>query len=266
MSDAILEVTHLVKDYQLKNKTTFRAVDDISFHVSTGECLGLLGPNGAGKSSTMNCLTGFYRKSNGQVKILGVDVHENPKVARQKLGMCSQEDTLDTDFSVFNQMVRFATFFRIPLSEAKVIAADLLKRFELDDKKDQPVENLSGGMRRRLQVARAFVNTPQLVILDEPTTGLDPEVRRSLWELILEFKSKGTAILLSTHYMDEAQRLCDRVALMHKGKIVDCNTPEALIEKYVGTDLVNDEIRKGVVIKRVPNLEDVYLKVTGAKL
>src|SRR5204863_2754535 len=140
---------------------------------------------------------------------------------------------LDTDFTVFNQMVRYATYFRIPVEEGKRRTMVLLQRFGLDDKRDLMVEHLSGGMRRRLQVARAMVNEPKVLVLDEPTTGLDPEVRRVLWDVISEARSRNLAILLSTHYMDEAHRLCDRVAIMHQGKILALSPPSALIAEHI---------------------------------
>jgi lipooligosaccharide transport system ATP-binding protein len=214
----------------------------------------------------MNCITGFYPATSGAVHIFDIDVHQNPREARMRLGVCAQEDTLDTDFTVFNQMVRYATYFRIPVDEGRRRTLNLLTRFGLDEKKDLMVEHLSGGMRRRLQVARALINEPQVLILDEPTTGLDPEVRRVLWEVIDEARSRNIAILLSTHYMDEAHRLCDRVAIMHQGKILAMAPPSVLIDEYLGKNEVEEEIRAGVVWKRPPNLEDVYLKVTGSRL
>src|SRR5207248_2659753 len=139
---------------------------------------GLLGPNGAGKSTSMNCISGFYPASSGSVSIFDVDVYARPKQARMNIGVCAQEDTLDTEFTTFDQMVRYATYFRIPIPEGQRRALDLLKRFGLESRRDDLVEHLSGGMRRRLQVARALVSQPKVLILDEPTTGLDPEVRR----------------------------------------------------------------------------------------
>jgi len=214
----------------------------------------------------MSCITGFYPATSGSVHIFDIDVHQHPREARMCLGVCAQEDTLDSDFTVFNQMVRYATYFRIPVEEGRRRTLSLLTRFGLEDKKDLMVEHLSGGMRRRLQVARALINEPQVLILDEPTTGLDPEVRRVLWDVIDEARSRRLAILLSTHYMDEAQRLCDRVAIMHQGKILALAPPSALIDEYIGKSEVEEEIRAGVVWKRPPNLEDVYLKVTGSRL
>src|SRR5262249_40847092 len=148
------------------------------------------------KSTSMNCITGFYPTTSGSVNIFDIDVHRHPREARMRLGVCAQEDTLDSDFTVLNQMVRYATYFRIAVEEGRRRPLDLLKRFGLDEKKDLMVEHLSGGMRRRLQVARALINEPQVLILDEPTTGLDPEVRRVLWDVIDDARSRGIAILL----------------------------------------------------------------------
>jgi lipooligosaccharide transport system ATP-binding protein len=266
--DSRLIVARLTKRYHLRSgdPPVLEAVSDISFEIAPGECFGLLGPNGAGKSTTIQCISGFYPASSGQVTIGGFDVHRDPKSARQLLGVCSQEDTLDTDFSVRDQLARYATFFRVPLREGRRRADELLRRFGLEDKAEQPVESLSGGMRRRLQVARTLISEPRVLLLDEPTTGLDPEVRRLLWDILMEARRQGVAMLLSTHYMDEAERLCDRVAILHQGKILDCAAPQDLIERHIGSAEVEEEVRPGVVWRRPPNLEDVYLKVTGARL
>jgi lipooligosaccharide transport system ATP-binding protein len=182
------------------------------------------------------------------------------------LGVCAQEDTLDSDFTVLDQMVRYGTYFQVPVKEGRNRSLALLERFGLDSRKNDLVEQLSGGMRRRLQVARALVSQPKVLILDEPTTGLDPEVRRILWDVIAEERSHQVAVLLSTHYMEEAERLCDRVAILHQGRILDCAPPSDLIAKHIGTAEVEEEIRKGIRWKRPPNLEDVYLKLTGSPL
>ncbi len=261
-----MEVCALKKCYRMKDKSDFWAVDGVSFTIEKGECFGLLGPNGAGKSTTMKCITAFYPLSSGRVLINGIDVHRYPRRARQVLGVCNQEETLDTDFSAFDQMVRYASFFRIPASKARSGTEELLKRFGLFDKRDEMVETLSGGMKRRLQVARSLVSNPTLLILDEPTTGLDPESRRALWEIIKDYRQRGLAILLSTHYMEEAQRLCDRVAIIHEGRLLDTLPPDELIRKHIPEEFVVEEIRPGVEWKRPPNLEDVYLKLTGTAL
>ncbi len=265
-SDPRLVVSNLKKHYRKSKGQVFPAVDGISFDVHAGECFGLLGPNGAGKSTAIQCIIGFYPATSGNVMIDGIDVHRDPKRARQSLGFCAQEDTLDTDIKVEDQLVRHATYFRIPVKEGRIRAKELLARFMLEDKATEPVENLSGGMKRRLQVARALISHPKVVVLDEPTTGLDPEARRSLWDVLVSSRAAGVAILLSTHYMDEAERLCDRIAILHKGKILDIDSPARLIQKHIPVSVIEEEIRPGTVWKRPPNLEDVYLKLTGTRL
>ncbi|MBF0545042.1 MAG: ABC transporter ATP-binding protein [Candidatus Riflebacteria bacterium] len=267
MDSAIpLKVENLKKAYRGRDEQLFWAVKGISFEIKQNECFGLLGPNGAGKSTSMHCITGFYPTSGGSVKILDYDPHTQPKLARQYLGVCPQDDTLDSDFTVFDQMVRYASYFKIPTSEAENRAQKLLEEFKIADKSKNWIEELSGGMRRRLQVARALISNPRLLVLDEPTTGLDPEVRRFLWSLIEQFRRDGGAVLISTHYIEEAERLCDRVAIMYMGEILDCESPKNLIQKHIANEMVEEEIRPGLKWKRPPNLEDVYLKITGEAL
>ena len=265
-SEAMLKVEHLSKSYHNKSGDYFEAVRDISFEIPEGMCFGLLGPNGAGKSTTIQCISGLYPPTAGRILINSIDVHKNPKKAREYLGICSQEENLDSDFKVYDQLVWHARYFHIPMKVAKPLATKLLERFVLSDKADARVEALSGGMKRRLQVARAFISNPRLLVLDEPTTGLDPDVRRILWEILLESKKQGMAILLCTHYMEEAARLCDQVAIIHRGQILDIDSPEQLVKKYITKEVIEEEVRPGVVWKRPPNLEDVYLKVTGSHL
>jgi lipooligosaccharide transport system ATP-binding protein len=267
MTDPVLlRVRQLTKRYRVQSNGWLEAVADVSFEVRSGECFGLLGPNGAGKTTAIHCITGFYPADAGEVLIGELDVHADPKRARQLLGVCAQDDTLDSDFRVFDQLVRYATFFRIPVEEGKRRARALLARFGIDDKANEQVESLSGGMKRRLQVARALISEPKLLVLDEPTTGLDPEMRRVLWEILMEERATGVAILLCTHYMEEAQRLCDRVGIMANGRILDIDSPQSLIERYMSVRELEEELRPGVVWRRAPNLEDVYLKLTGMRL
>jgi lipooligosaccharide transport system ATP-binding protein len=262
----MLAVKNLTKQYRSRSGEAFTAVADISFSVAAGECFGLLGPNGAGKTTSINCITGFYPATSGDIRIHGYNVFSEPKKARQRLGVCSQDDTLDTDFNAFDQLVRHATYFRIPIGEAKHRASEMLERFGIADKARQPVESLSGGMRRRLQLARALISSPDVLILDEPTTGLDPDIRRLVWQALKTERGRGAAILLSTHYMEEAERLCDRIAIMHSGKILDVDAPARLIKKHISRKIVREEVRPGVFWKRPPHLEDVYLKLTGSRL
>ncbi len=263
---APLVVADLVKHYLKPSGEKFVAVNGISFSVAPGECFGLLGPNGAGKSTTIDCITGFYPLTSGEVLVDGINIHKDPKLGRQHLGICAQDDTLDSDFDLMDQMTRYATFFRIPVKDSRERAKMLLKKFGLDDKAKELISSLSGGMRRRLQVARALMTQPKVLVLDEPTTGLDPDARRVLWDVLREERERGTAILLSTHYMDEAERLCDRIGMLHQGKLLDIASPAKLIQKYVPEPVVEEEVRPGVVWKRVANLEDVFLKLTGNRL
>jgi len=265
-AESPLIVRNLRKEYRVAGGPPLCAVDGISFEIHRGECFGLLGPNGAGKSTSMNCITGFYPATAGEIRLMGYDVFREPRKARQSLGVCSQEDTLDSDFTVLDQMIRYGTYFGRKVEIVKPRAEALLNRFGLSDKSRNLVESLSGGMRRRLQVARALISDPEVLVLDEPTTGMDPEVRRLLWDIIIECRAHGLAILLSTHYMEEAQRLCDRVAILHTGKILDCGPPQELIARHIGEQMVEEEIRPGMRWERPSNLEDVYLKLTGTRL
>lgn len=263
---ASLEVKNLTKSYQRKGHSPFVAVSELSFEVQPGEIFGLLGPNGAGKSTTINCLTGFYPPTSGEVLIEGFNVHQQPKKAKQHLGVCSQEDTLDTDFDVLDQMIRYGTFYRMERFDIVKRARELLQTLGLMEKSNELIENLSGGMRRKLQVARALISHPKVLVLDEPTTGLDPDARRTLWQLLTDNRKLGMATLLSTHYMEEAERLCDRIAILFEGKILDLDSPQNLIQKHIGSEVIEEEIRPGVFWKRNPNLEDVFLKLTGKSL
>jgi lipooligosaccharide transport system ATP-binding protein len=261
-----LRVVHLTKRYHQRSGPDIEAVSDVSFEVAPGECFGLLGPNGSGKTTTIKCVSGFYPPTEGEVFINGRNVYFRPKLARKSLGVCDQEETLDSDFNVFDQLVWQAMYFRIPPNMARERANTLLERFGLSEKAHEPIESLSGGLKRRLQVARALISDPSVLVLDEPTTGLDPDARRMVWEILAQARARGAAILLSTHYMEEAQRLCDRAAILHKGRILDVASPPKLITKHIARTTVEEEVRPGIVWKRPPNLEDVYLKLTGSRL
>ena len=210
------------------------AVDGLDLDVPEGICLGLLGPNGAGKSTTMRMLTGQALADEGSIRVLGYPVPEESKEARAHMGVVPQLDNLDVDVTVEDNLAVFARLYRVPdVREAVDRGLELAR---LTDRRRDAVDKLSGGMRRRLLVARGLVHRPRLILLDEPTVGLDPQIRTQLWSLIGTLRSEGTTILMSTHYIEEAQRLADEVAVMTHGKIVDRGKPNELIAKHAGRE------------------------------
>ena len=211
-----------------------QAVDGISFDVHEGECFGLLGPNGAGKTSTMAMVRCFSDLDAGQMKVLGYDVHRHARKIRSRLGVVPQDDSLDQDLTVLDNLLIYAAYFGISQKSARERADELLRFMTLEDKASVRIEQLSGGMRKRLLIARALINSPQLLILDEPTTGLDPQARHHIWQRLMSLKAAGTTMLLCTHYMDEAQQLCDRLAIMDKGTILAQGTPRELVSTHAG--------------------------------
>ena len=216
----------------------FVAVDGIDFQVRAGEAFGFLGPNGAGKSSTMRMIGCVSRPSGGVLRILGMDPVRQGAQIRARLGVCPQLDTLDQDLTVRENLITYARFFGIPRREARRRADALLEFVRLADRAGGKVEPLSGGMKRRLSIARALVNEPDIVLLDEPTTGLDPQARHLVWERLFQLKRQGTTLVLTTHYMDEAEQLCDRLVVMDGGRIVAEGSPRSLIETYCPAEVL----------------------------
>jgi lipooligosaccharide transport system ATP-binding protein len=214
------------------------AVDSISFTVFPGECFGMLGPNGAGKTSTIRMIYGLSPMTSGTLDVFGLDVTKNARAIKSRLGVCHQENNLDPDLTVKQNLEVFSRYFNMSPGAAQVQAESLLKFMALDHRKDARVTELSGGMMRRLVLARALLNAPELLILDEPTTGLDPQSRHQVWERLGELKAKGLSILISTHNMDEASRLCDRLIIMDHGGILVEGKPFELIRQYVGHDII----------------------------
>ena len=240
---------HIVTAKDLtKNYGNLRAVDHIDFEIAKGECFGFLGPNGAGKTTVMGVIYCFMPPTSGEVKVFGISVNEDPSRIKSGIGVMPQDDSLDPDLSVFENLIVYARYFDIPKKASMPLARELLRFVELEDKAAVHIKDLSGGMKRRLLLARALINDPELLILDEPTVGLDPYSRHSVWEKMEALKSKGVTLILTTHYMEEAERICDRVAIMNSGRIVTVDTPSQLMNTYEGT------------------LEDVYLKLTGRPL
>ncbi|MBE3012787.1 ABC transporter ATP-binding protein [Microbispora sp. NEAU-D428] len=216
----------------------FTAVDGIDLEVAPGEAFGFLGPNGAGKSSTMRMIGCVSTPTAGELRILGMDaVHDGPRI-RARLGVCPQLDNLDPDLTVRENLVTYARYFGLSRAESRRRADELLEFVQLGDRAGGKVEPLSGGMKRRLTIARAMVNEPDLVLLDEPTTGLDPQARHLLWERLFRLKQRGTTLVLTTHYMDEAEQLCDRLVVMDGGRIVAEGSPRSLIETYSTAEVV----------------------------
>ncbi|MFI5776783.1 ABC transporter ATP-binding protein [Nocardia sp. NPDC051570] len=214
------------------------AVDAVDIDVYTGECFGLLGPNGAGKSSTMRMLSCISQPTSGSLSVLGMDPRREASRIRGGLGIVHQENNLDMDLKVIENLTTYARYFGLSRSESRLRAREMLGFAQLEEKAATKAAELSGGMQRRLAIARALVNSPRMVFLDEPTTGLDPQMRHVVWERLLELKQKQTTLMVTTHYMEEAERLCDRIVIMDRGRIVAEGTPQMLIEENAGQEVV----------------------------
>ena len=226
-------------------------VQGVNFTLHPGETLGLLGANGAGKTTIVGMLYGSVTPSRGFVKLEQYDVQSQARQARHKMGIVTQENNLDPDFRVMENLTYFAHYYRITGKAARQRAGELLAQVGLQDYAQNRIEELSGGLKRRLVLARALINHPQVVFLDEPTTGLDPDARQDFWRLVTELKRSGCGILLTTHYMDEAQRLCDRLVLLQQGKVIDEGSPSKLIERTAGKEVAEVEGISEPVLKQL---------------
>jgi lipooligosaccharide transport system ATP-binding protein len=222
----------------VKRFDSFTAVDGIDVDVQRGESFGFLGPNGAGKSSTMRMIGCVSPPTGGVLRILGRDPQRDGPAIRARLGVCPQLDNLDLELTVRENLTTYARFFGIARKVARARADELLEFVQLTDRANSKVDPLSGGMKRRLTIARALVNEPEMVLLDEPTTGLDPQARHLVWERLFRLKQQGVTLVLTTHYMDEAEQLCDRLVVMDAGKIVAEGSPRSLIERYSTREVV----------------------------
>ena len=223
---------------------TFTAVEGIDFDVAPGEAFGFLGPNGAGKTSTMRMIGTVSPASGGELCIFGLDpAHDGPSI-RARLGVVPQADTLDTELSVEENLLIFARYFGLSWAEARRRAKELLEFVQLTERSNDKVDPLSGGMKRRLVIARALINEPSLLLLDEPTTGLDPQARHLVWDRLYRLKQRGVTLCLTTHYMDEAEQLCDRLVVMDRAKIVASGSPRELIEKYTSREVLELRFRR----------------------
>ncbi len=282
------------------------AVDAVSFSVSRGEVFGFLGPNGAGKTTTMKMIQCISPVTSGHLSVFGMDVDLRPREIKRMLGVLPQETNLDPDFTCFENLTNYARYFGIAKRQAGDRADELLSFLQLEEKRDVRIEKLSGGMKRRLLLARALVNDPQLLVLDEPTIGLDPQGRHLIWEKLKALQADGNTIVLTTHYLEEAERLCNRLVIMDEGKILVEGSPGDLVSNYVGSDILEVEhtppviaclddmhehyeifgdivqvqtthprevakelferCNPGRVFARPASLEDVFLKLTGRVL
>lgn len=247
---SIISVSHLVKKY-----ADFTAVKDISFEVKEGEIFGILGPNGAGKTTTLEIMETLKEQTSGEVIIDGVDTKEYPWEVKQRIGVQLQSSNFYPELTLVELLQMFAAMY-----DVKANPMSMLKKVQLEDKAKSYVNKLSGGQKQRFSIATTLINRPRVIFLDEPTTGLDPQARINLWEMIQEVRKEGVTIVLTTHYMDEAQELCDRLAIMDSGKIITIGTPRDLIDQLLKTGF------KKEVKPQPATLEDVFLHMTGKAL
>lgn len=280
MNNFVIEVKKLTKVYEKKI-----ALENISFSVKRGEIFGLIGPNGAGKTTTIKILTTLVKPDEGEIYINGYDLLKEPYEIKKIIGVVPQENNLDRDLTVYENLLIYGKLHKVKDLKKKI--EEFLKLVELWDRRNSMVSSLSGGMQRRLVIARALLSDPQILFLDEPTVGLDPQIRKFIWEIIRKGKVKGKTIILTTHYIEEAENLCDRVGIIHKGKLIAIGTPgelkEALgrfIVEHINGDgkliqwvckteeeaykLVRDQ-KLPVTVRRV-NLEDVFINLTGRRM
>jgi lipooligosaccharide transport system ATP-binding protein len=228
----MIHARDLRKSFSSKSGEVVEAVKGIDLDVRRGEAFGFLGPNGAGKSSTMRMIAAVSPVSGGELRILGMDPATDGPAIRSRLGVCPQDDTLDVELNVFDNLYIYGRYFGIPKAEVRERAEELLEFVQLTEKRAAKVEDLSGGMKRRLTIARSLINRPDLLLLDEPTTGLDPQARHVLWDRLFRLKQQGVTLVITTHYMDEAEQLCDRLVVMDRGVIAAEGSPLELIRQH----------------------------------
>ena len=246
----IIKTTNLTKKFK-----ELTAVDNVSLEIEEGECFGLLGPNGAGKTSLIRMITAVSPPTAGEIWVMGRDLAKYPREVKASLGVIPQIDNLDPDLNVMQNLLTFARYFAIPKDEAYRRSLEILRLIHLEDKRNSRIKELSGGMKRRLLIARSLINTPKILILDEPSIGLDPQSRHLVWQKLKELKSQGVTQLLCTQNMEEAAFLCDRVAVMHQGSILVISTPQELITRYVGGKIWEIELDSGERDKIIKKLE-----------
>ena len=250
MSNSIIRVENLVKNFG-----QFEAVKSVSFNVEEGEIFGLLGPNGAGKSTTLEIIETLRPKTSGKVLVNGFDLDKEPGEIKKIIGVQLQTSGFYPGLNLLELIKLFSGLYN-----RDVDAMELLKKVNLVDKAKNKSKELSGGQKQRFSIATTLINNPKIIFLDEPTTGLDPQARRNLWDLIREIRSAGTTVILTTHYMDEAEQLCDRIAIMDEGKIIKLDTPDKMIDELVATGFERPKQVKAA------NLEDVFIHLTGKEM
>jgi lipooligosaccharide transport system ATP-binding protein len=244
----------------------FTAVDHIDFEVYKAECVGFLGPNGAGKTTTVRMIYCFLPLTDGKLEVAGMDVSTHSREIKSLVGVAPQEDNLDPDFTVMKNLLVYARYFDLPKEEAANRASEQLKFFQLQEKQSVPIVELSTGMKRRLIVARALINEPRILLLDEPTTGLDPQARHLVWDEIRTLRKRGVTIIITTHYMEEAAELCDRILIMDNGKIIEQGRPAELIKKHAGEDVLEFDMNEQLVDALKAELPDVEIEVFGERV
>ncbi|HSM02105.1 MAG TPA: ABC transporter ATP-binding protein [Acidimicrobiia bacterium] len=256
MSDSLVSARDLTKSFG-----ELKAVDGIDFEVHRGEVFGFLGPNGAGKSSTMRMIGCVSPVTSGDLTVLGMDPEKDGPRIRARLGVVPQEDNLDLELTVYENLLIYGRYFGLSKSVIDERIDELLKFAQLDERRKSRVEPLSGGMKRRLTIARGLINTPELLLLDEPTTGLDPQARHLLWDRLYRLKREGVTLIITTHYMDEAEQLCDRLVIMDKGKIVAEGSPRQLIETHSTREVLELRFEVGTQDKHAEDLRDLATRV-----
>lgn len=255
---AIAEGRRVVKHYR-----SVPALQGIHFFIQPGECVGFLGPNGAGKTTLLNIMCSLARLTSGELHLFGLDITRCAKEIKRRLGVLPQEENLDPDLTVKRNLEVYARYYGIPKKTAQLRAEELLHFIQLYDKRREKISKLSGGMKRRLLVARALVNNPELLILDEPTVGLDPHARHTIWQRLRTLQASGKTMILTTHYMDEAAYLCDRLYIIDQGKILAAGSPQDLIDRYVGREVLEVRIEKGDKERVLRRLEGLDFAVEG---
>ncbi len=251
-----IRATTLVAKGLKKTYGDFEAVKGVDFEVYRGECFGFLGPNGAGKTTTMKMIYGAAVPTGGELKVAGLDVRRFEREVKRRLGVVPQENNLDEDLKVMENLLVYGRYFDLPRKVVRQRADELLAFVQLSEKSDAQVEQLSGGMKRRLLIARALINDPHLVVLDEPTTGLDPQARHLVWNKLRELASQGKTLILTTHYMDEAAQLCDRLCIMEGGRFISEGTPRDLISEHVSPEVLEFRASADALEKLAPVVEN----------